>query len=177
MEFLVTSSHACHPGFFSSLRLWRARLCEGKTLSSHQATRSGATLRRSESTPFIFSLFVVTVTVTHPESSRTFLLFLLTPWIMECCHSWLALNHLPLVFYFEGGFIGFLSRLCVENDLELEPTSAVKIKIDMTSMGLTEDKWLFCKDHFAQFWTQVDLQWRKCQRHKQLTYLCTWSPS
>lgn len=116
---------------------------KGKTGSSHQATRSEETPWRSESAPFIFPLFVVTVTVTHPESYRTPLLFLLTPWIMQCCHSWLALNHLPLVFYFEGGFIGFLSRLCVENDLELEPTSAVKIKIDMTSMGLTWDKWLF----------------------------------
>lgn len=93
--------------------------------------------RRREAAPFIFSLFAVTVTVTHPESYGTLLLFLLAPWIMECCHSWLALNHLPLVFYFEGGFIGFLSRSCVENDLELEPTSAVKIKIDTTSMGLT----------------------------------------
>lgn len=74
---------------------------------------------RSKSAPFIFPLFAVTVTVTHPESYGTPLLFLLAPWIVECCHSWLALNHLPLVFYFEGGFIGFLSRLCVENDLEL----------------------------------------------------------
>lgn len=89
------------------------------------------------------ALFAVTVTVSHPESYGTPLLFRPAPWIMECCHSWLALNHLPLVFYFEGGFIGFLSRLCVENDLELEPTSAVKIKIDTTSAGLTQDKWHF----------------------------------
>lgn len=128
MEFPLKFSRNFHPGFFFfSLYLWR--LCEGKTLSSHQATISGETPRRSETAPFIFSLFVVTVTVTHPQSYRTLLLFLLTPWIMDCCHSWLALNHLPLVFYFEWGFIGFLSRLCVENDLELEPTSAVKIKI------------------------------------------------
>lgn len=36
----------------------------------------------------------------------------LLPRITECCHSWLPLNRLPLVFYFEGGFIGFLSRSC-----------------------------------------------------------------
>lgn len=30
-----------------------------------------------------------------------------------------------------------------ENDLELKSTSAVKIEIDMTSMGLTLDKWHF----------------------------------
>lgn len=35
----------------------------------------------------------------------------------------------------------------------------------------------FCKAHSAQFWTQVDLQWRECHRHKQLFYLCTWPPS
>lgn len=135
MKFLLKFSHACHPGFFSSLYLWC--LCEGKTLPSHQATSSGEMPLRSETAPFIFSLFVVMVTVTHPQSYRTLLLFLLTPWIMQCCHSWLALNHLPLVFYFEGGFIGFLSRLCVKKDLKLELTSAVKINNDKITMGLT----------------------------------------
>lgn len=86
---------------------------------------------------FIFSLFVVTVTVTHPVFYETALLFLLSPWIKSCCHSWLALNHLPLLFYFEGGFIGFLSHSCVGIDLVVKLTSAEKMKIDMTRLGLS----------------------------------------
>lgn len=86
---------------------------------------------------FIFSLFVGTVTVTHPAFYETALLFLLSPWIKYCCHSWLALNRLRLPFYFEGGFIGFLSHSCAEIDLVFKLTSAGKIKIDMTCLGLS----------------------------------------
>lgn len=92
-----------------------------------------------------FSLFVVTVTVTHPELHGTRLLFLLSPWITSCCHSWPTLNHLPLLCCFKGGFIGFLSHSCAEIDLVFKLTSAGKIKIDMTCLGLTCEE---CKSHF-----------------------------
>lgn len=100
---------------------------------------------------FIFSLFVVTVTVTHPTLCEMALLFLLSPWIKRCCHSWLALNHLPLLPGFEGGFIGFLSHSCAEIDLVFKLTSAGKIKIDMACLGLSLEgvTVIFAQLHFC----------------------------
>lgn len=97
--------------------------------------------------PFIFSLCVVTVTVTHPVFYETTLLFLLSPWIKQCCHSWLALNHSPLLLCFEGGYIGFLSNSCAEIDLAFSLTSAEEIKIDTTCLGLSLEE---CD---RNFWT------------------------
>lgn len=51
------------------------------------------------------------------------------------CSESFTINH--LLFYFEGGFIGFLSHPCVEIDSVVKLTSAVKIKIDMIRKGLS----------------------------------------
>lgn len=130
---ILTSSLTCHAGSFFFPFSFDVQVFvkgEKKTLCAPRTYRAfGRNASENQNTSFIFSLFVVTVTVTHPAS--------------------LTLDHvvLPQLAAFESFTISVLlwrriywisvMFMCRENDLELKPTSAVKIEIDMTSMSLT----------------------------------------
>lgn len=82
MEFHRTSSLACHAGSFFFPFSFDVKVFVKKRKKALCAPRTyrafGRNASENQNTSFIFSLFVVTVTVTHPASYGTPLLFLLS---------------------------------------------------------------------------------------------------
>lgn len=117
MEFHRTSSLACHAGSFFFPFSFDVKVFskEKKKDSLRSPNLSGVREKcLGEPKHFIHICSVCRYSNRHSSSvvRDGVVIPSLLPWITKCCHSWLPLNRLPLVFYFEGGFIGFLSRSC-----------------------------------------------------------------